>query len=184
MKKLQDFDAFFKANERRIHYQIHRLGIRSEWYDEFYSEGILALWRAYEEYDKVKGDVGTFINFRIRYRLLDLLRRKLREKEREEQIMHEEAIRQLDGNTKKASGTPLVAMNGIEVKDDAFWKEVRRHLTEKQWKWVQYFIIAELSIKEIMEIEGVSADAVKGWGKEVRRKLKNEQLKKKLEALL
>lgn len=62
----KDFDAFFKANERRIHYQIHRLGIRNEWYEEFYSEGFLALWKAYQEYDEVKGDIGTFINYRIR----------------------------------------------------------------------------------------------------------------------
>lgn len=78
----QDFETFFKSNERRIHYQIHRLGISDDWYEDFYSEGILALWRAYEEYDEVKGDIGTFINFRIRYRLLDLLRKKIREQEK------------------------------------------------------------------------------------------------------
>ena len=181
---MNDFDTFFKANERRIHYQIHRLGIRNEWYDEFYSEGIVALWKAYEEYNEVQGDIGTFINFRIRYRLIDLLRKKISLQEQEEKIIYEETVRQVDGNTMRRTGIPLVDRRGIDVNDSAFWEEVRSRLTEKQWKWVEYFIIAELSVKEIMEIEGVSADAVKGWGKEVRRKLRNEAVRKRLEELL
>ena len=79
---------------------------------------------------------------------------------------------------------PVVNREGMIVKDDAFWEEVRSRLTENQWKWVEYFIIADLTIKEIMEIEGVSADAVKGWGRAVRRKLKDEELRKKLEDLI
>lgn len=128
----KDFDAFFKANERRIHYQIHRLGIRNEWYEEFYSEGILALWKAYQEYDEVKGDIGTFINYRIRYCLIYLLRKKIRQQEQEEKIIYEETVRQVNGNTKRSTGIPLVDAKGIEVKDSAFWEEVRSILTEKQ----------------------------------------------------
>ena len=180
----QDFETFFKANERRIHYQIHRLGISDDWYEDFYSEGILALWRAYEEYDEVKGDIGTFINFRIRYRLLDLLRKKIREQEAKEKIIYEEQVRQVDGNVNKKTGMPVVNREGIIVKDSAFWEEVRSRLTANQWKWVEYFIIADLSIKEIMGIEGVTADAVKGWGRAVRKKLKDEELRKKLESLM
>lgn len=51
-------------------------------------------------------------------------------------------------------------------------------LTSNQWKWVYYFIIADLSIKEIMEIENVSADAVKGWGRATKKKLRNETTRK------
>src|SRR5690625_6500088 len=78
----RDFEQFFKANERRIHFQIHRLGIFGSWYDEFFSEGVIALWQAYKDFDESKGaDVGTFINYRIRFRLVDLLRKKLRDQE-------------------------------------------------------------------------------------------------------
>lgn len=35
-----------------------------------------------------------------------------------------------------------------------------------------------------MEIEDVSADAVKSWGREVRRKLRNEDVKRRLMDLL
>lgn len=34
---------------------------------------------------------------------------------------------------------------------------------DNQWKWGHSFIIASLSLKEILEIENVSADTVKGW---------------------
>lgn len=177
----QDFELFFQANERRIHYQIHRLGIKESWYDDFYSEGLIALWEAYKTYDRTKGDIGTFINYKIRFRLIDLLRKKLRRQEVLERAIEEEKLMLENGNRHRASQMPLVDSSGIEVADESFWEEVQRHLTEKQWKWVKYFIIADLTVKEIMEIEGVSADTVKGWGREVRRKLRKEAVWKWLE---
>lgn len=179
--KRQDFERFFQANERRIHYQIHRLGIAKSWYDDFYSEGIIALWEAYRDYDSERGNIGTFVNYKIRFRLIDLLRKKLRRQEILEEAIQEEKILLETGNRHRASQIPLVDSQGIEIKDDSFWKEVRNHLTEKQWKWVKYFIIADLTVKEIMEIENVSADTVKSWGREARRKLRNEAIWKWLE---
>ncbi|MEI3606586.1 sigma-70 family RNA polymerase sigma factor [Pseudogracilibacillus sp. SE30717A] len=164
----QDFDAFFKANERRVHYQIHRLGITGEWYEEFYTEGIVALWQAYKEFDEEKGKIGTFLNYRIRFRLIDLVRKKSREQEVLEDLKKEKSIQLSDGNRHKGSGMPLVKVSGIVLEDHAFWEEIRSKLSNNQWKWVKYFIIAELTIKEIMELESVTADAVKGWGQAVR----------------
>src|SRR5699024_5816204 len=43
-----NFELFFKANQNRIHYQIHRLNVRYDWRDEFFTEGIVALWTAYQ----------------------------------------------------------------------------------------------------------------------------------------
>lgn len=180
----KDFDAFFKANEGRIHYQIKRLGISQNLYSEFYSEGIIALWQAYKNYQPEKGNIGTFLNYQIRFRLIDLLRKKIRREEVTEQAIQEEETKIDDGNRHKTSGLPLVNPKGIPLANDEFWQEVRKHLTDKQWKWVKYFIIADLSIKEITEIEGVSATAVKSWGREVRRKLRKEDVRKRLEELL
>ncbi len=183
----KDFEPFFKANERRIHFQIHRLGISANWYDEFYSEGVIALWQAYKDFDATRGtNIGTFINFRIRYRLVDLLRKKLRDEEVMAEVINEKVIEIDTGNRHVRTGMPIVNMNGVDGAgnhNDAFWREVRRHLSEKQWKWVVYFIIADLSVKEIMELEGVTADAVKGWGKAVRSKLRKEEVRKRLEGL-
>lgn len=179
-----DFEAFFKANERRIHFQIHRLGITGEAYAEFYSEGVVALWKAYKEFDAEKGKIGTFLNFRIRYRLLDVLRKKIREAEKMEEAIEEEKTRLDDGNRHRASRMPVLRVNEIALKDPSFWEEVRSRLSDKQWKWVQYFIIADMSIKEIMEIEGVTADAVKGWGQAVRKKLRDQEVRKMLEEMM
>lgn len=89
-----------------------------------------------------------------------------------------------DGNRHRTSGMPLADRNGIPLSNKPFWQEVQSHLTERQWKWVKYFIIAELTIKEIMEIEGVSADAVKGWGRAVRQKLRDDNILRKLKRFL
>lgn len=174
--KEMNFEQFFKHNEGRIHYQIRRLGIKQDWYDDFYSEAILALWEAYKDFDHQKGNLGTFINYKIRYRLIDLLRKKIREQETLQKTLEQAQTTQQNGNYHRGTGRPLIDPKGIEVQDDYFWKKVRSRLTHKQWLWVKYFIIADLTIKEIMEIEQVSADAVKSWGKEVRKKLRKEPL--------
>lgn len=179
-----NFELFFQANERRIHYQIHRLGVSGDWYEEFYSEGMVALWHAYREYDTKKISIGTFLNYRIRFRLIDLLRKKLRDQKAKEVIVREQGVGLVDGNQHRASGMPILDAQGIDLADDAFWQEVRGRLTENQWKWVHYFIISDLTVKEIMELEGVTADAVKGWGRAVREKLRDSELREVLEGLM
>ncbi len=47
-----DFNEFFQTHERRIYYQMQRLRIPRDLYEEFYAEGILALWQAYKRYDE------------------------------------------------------------------------------------------------------------------------------------
>src|SRR5690625_4262820 len=98
----------------------------------------------------------------------------------------QERISEIDnGNRHRATGMPIVNVSDITLEDNEdYWNEVRSHLSENQWKWVKYFIIADLSVKEIMEIEGVSADAVRGWGRAVRAKLRDEELRRKLEQIL
>lgn len=172
----QSFELFFRQHEARVHFQIHRLGISSAWYDDFYAEGILALWDAYKEFDEARGDLGTFVNYKVRFRLIDLLRKKLRRQEVMEEAIEEAKVSLDSGNRHRGTGRSLVEPVGIELKDDTFWQKVRSRLTKRQWLWVKYFIIADLSVKEIMELEDVSADAVKGWGREVRRKLRDEPL--------
>lgn len=180
----RDFETFLKANENRIYFQIQRLGISEDLHEEFYAEGIVALWQAYKNFDETKGNIGTYLNFQIRFRLIDLLRKRIRQEEITEKAVNEEIVQIDDGNRHRASTIPLIGKKDIPLANSAFWKEVRSHLTDKQWKWVKYFIIADLTIQEITEIEDVSPSAVKSWGREVRRKLGNEEIKKRLEELL
>lgn len=180
----QEFSSFVQENEDRIHFHIHRLGISPDLYDDFYSEGLYALWKAYESYQPDQGNLGTFLNYRIRYRLIDLLRKKMRQQENMDALLENKKAEIDDGNKHRTLHTPLVNPQGIPLDTEEFWNEVRKHLTAKQWNWVKYFIIDELSIKEIQEKEGVSNAAVKGWGSEVRRKLSTESIRQKLMNLL
>jgi|SRR5690625_2015306 len=180
----QDFEQFFQANERRIHYQIHKLNIRGNWYSEFYTEGIFSLWQAYRDFDSTKGNPSTYLNYRIRYRLIDLIRKKKREVESEKKVIEQRVTDITNGNRIRHSNTPLLNKSCLPHTDDQFWHDIRNQLTDNQWKWVKYFIIADMSIQEIMEIENVTADAVKGWGQAVRKKLRNENVRQALDDII
>ncbi len=121
-----DFGAFFTQHERRIHYQIRRLHIPYALYDDFLSEGIGALWRAYEEYDESKGNIGTFLNYRIRYRLIDFLQRKLiREQEKDDLAKEAQKIEEHSGNRDRSRSDFLIDVRGIELPDNTLWRDVR-----------------------------------------------------------
>ncbi|TFB14191.1 hypothetical protein E3U55_14170 [Filobacillus milosensis] len=56
--------------------------------------------------------------------------------------------------------------------DPSFWFKVKEELTDKQWTYVQKRIIEDKPLKLIALEEQTTIDAVRGWGKEVKRKLK------------
>lgn len=169
------FEDIFKQNERRIHYHIHRLNIRDS-QQEFYQEGLVAMWNAYETYQPDKGPLATYFNYIIRNRMIDLLRKNTREQEIQENYMQEQRTKLEDGHTYSKGQVSYPLMKGAEEfpeeADQDLWNEIREQLTENQWKWVKHFIIDDLPLKEIAAQEGVSVDAVKSWGREARRKLR------------
>jgi len=174
-------EKFVGMHYDRIHYMIHRLGINGDWYDEFYGERLVALWNAYQDFDGERAEVGTFLNYRIRFRLIDLMRKKIRKKDKEE-LAYEGLVKVLDcGNRHRASG---VGLGDLPVADSAFWKKVRELVTDRQWLWIYYFINCNLTVKEIMELEDVSADAVKGWERGTRELLRDEKVKRVLKGLV
>src|SRR5690625_3771608 len=170
-----EFETFLKVNEVRIHLQLRQLGIKGDMYEEFYAEGVVALWQAYRSYDACRGKLGTFLNYRIRYRLLNLLRKKSRESKYWDDAVLQRMVELCDGNWKRVcrADLPLFDGRGVVIASEleTCWRDVRSRLSEEQWKGVEYVVIADLAVKEVMELENVTADAVKGWGKEVRRKL-------------
>ncbi|WP_010096055.1 sigma-70 family RNA polymerase sigma factor [Ornithinibacillus scapharcae] len=171
MNKDFTFEEIVKQNENRIHYQIHKLNIRDP-HNEFYVEGLYAMWIAYKNYQPDKGPLATYFNFVIRNRLIDLIRSKAREQKISDAYADKESIDKLDGNNSTASIFPLLKQEGIEIDDAKVWCEVKKILTPNQWKWVYYYVIQGFSQKEIAEQEGVSVEAVKSWSREARRKLR------------
>lgn len=169
------FEEIFEQNERRIHYHIHRLNIHDT-HHEFYQEGLCAMWNAYEKYQPDKGPLATYFNFMIRSRMIDLIRRKNRERAKTDRLIKEKTEQFLDGNHYRNSGNfyPLVRTSEDYADMEAILRDAKDYLSGNQWKWVKYFIIEDMPVKEIAEQEDVSVDAVKSWGREARRKLQAE----------
>lgn len=175
------FEDIFEANKKRIHYHIHKLNIRDP-HQDFYQEGLFALWNAYSTYKPEKGPMGTYFNFIIRNRLIDLIRKESREREAEEKIVQASSAILSDGNQlrRQESVAPVQQLKPLPIKDDTFWQTLKKHLTDKQWKWVQLHVIEGMTLTEIARQEDTSAEAVKSWGRQVRKKLRDETFRKKI----
>lgn len=174
-KKRMTFEEIFEQNERRIYYHMHKLRVRDP-EREFYQEGLVAMWNAYEKYEPDRGPMATYFNFTIRNRMIDLIRKKEREKEGFHQLSQEILVKETDGNYYKSGGysNPIIRGTEQHMYDGKFWREIRSGLSENQWKWVKLFVMEGMPLKEIAEQEGVSQDAVKSWGREARKKLKKK----------
>ncbi|MFD1363348.1 sigma-70 family RNA polymerase sigma factor [Lentibacillus salinarum] len=87
----------FEQNKQRIHYQIHKINIRDP-HQEFFQEGLVALWNAYETYQPDKGPMATYFNYMVRNRLIDRMRRETRQREIEKEAIQEQKTQLTDGN--------------------------------------------------------------------------------------
>ncbi|WP_188455686.1 sigma-70 family RNA polymerase sigma factor [Virgibacillus oceani] len=180
-KKTFTFEEIFNQNERRIHYQIHRLNINDP-HKDFYQEGLCAMWNAYEKYEADKGPMATYFNYTIRNRLIDKIRKEKHDtKHAADSIVISEAEID-DGNHLKMNGNtyPIVGYSGLNGKDPYLWERLKSELTENQWKWVNLYIMHDMSVKAIADQEETTVDAVKSWGKQVRRKLKDSEFRKRI----
>lgn len=171
------FEEIFKQNERRIHYYIHRMNVR-DLHQEFYQEGIVAMWNAYETYQPDKGPLSTYFNYTIRNRMIDLMRKSTRDQEKQALSVQEQKTVLGDGHSysKGEASYPLMRGTGIVLEDPDFWEEIRAQLSANQWKWVKHFIIEGMKLKGIATLERVSVDAVKSWAREARRKLRGKMV--------
>ncbi|MTW88222.1 sigma-70 family RNA polymerase sigma factor [Virgibacillus dakarensis] len=174
------FEEIFRQNERRIHYHIHKLHIQDP-HNEFYVEGLYAMWCAYKKYRPDQGVMSTYFNFTIRNRLIDMLRKKNRENQHQETFIQNEKQKMDNGNRDCRTNLPIPDMNGIELQDDVLWEKVRAMLTDNQWKWVKYHIIEGMPLKQIAEQEGVTVDAVKSWRKTAKKRLERVGIRELLE---
>lgn len=151
-----DFSEVLKQYESMIYHHIHRLNIHDR-DGEFYQTGLIALWESYQKYYG-RESFAKITYITIRSRMIDLIRKRNRIAEWETSAEFFQEDHQSDGT--------------IEIYDPDFWHVVRGALTEKQWIFVKKRIIQGKSLKEIAYEEKTTIDAVKGWGKEVKRKLR------------
>ncbi|SDJ23347.1 sigma-70 family RNA polymerase sigma factor [Salimicrobium halophilum] len=152
------FEEILKEHERRIYYFIHHLGIRDQG-DEYYQEGLVALWEAYKTFDAAKGGFDTYANWKIKNAMIDRIRKANRHSEKE--AYYKQMNTYKDGWEQPH-----------EMVDEKLWEGIRHQLTNNQWKWVVQFIIEDKSVAQIAAKERVSQDTVKNWGRHAKRKLK------------
>ncbi|MFC4025226.1 hypothetical protein ACFOUV_15630 [Oceanobacillus longus] len=79
-----------------------------------------------------------------------------------------------DGNyiRKSHASYPIPNVPDIVLDDPFQWRQLKSQLTENQWKWIYFHILGNMSIKDIFNQENTTPEAVKSWGKQVRKKLK------------
>ncbi|WP_174614720.1 sigma-70 family RNA polymerase sigma factor [Virgibacillus ihumii] len=177
------FEEIFEQNKRRIHFQIHKLNINDP-HEEFFQEGLIAMWNAYEKYQPDKGPMATYFNCIIRNRLIDHLRKETTHQNIQEKAIKEELTQITEGNHHSLRGKVdlrLVSEQSLPLTDPALWKSLKSHLTERQWKWIYYHIIEDMSYTEIAVTENTTVEAVKSWGKQVRMKLRDPAFREKLQ---
>ncbi|WP_371817586.1 sigma factor [Virgibacillus sp. MSJ-26] len=166
--KLRDL---LMKNKQRIYYQLHTLSI-NDTHQEYYQEGLVAMWNAYRTYHADKGLLATYFNYTIRYRLIDLLCQENRHKEKKKQYLQHMMSEMDKRNFLYFHSTCCVLKSQHSTLLDTLkWLNVKANLTENQWKWVKYYMIEGFSIRNIAAQENVSTDAVKSWGRDVRKKL-------------
>ncbi|WP_281275625.1 sigma-70 family RNA polymerase sigma factor [Bacillus yapensis] len=146
-----------KKYEAMIWKIIHSLHIYKN-QQEFYQTGLIALWEAHNGFDKNKGNFTSYAFAFIRGKIMTELtsRKKLEDRTifpEEEFWYHIED----DSVNPLLEGETILSYCG--------------RLTEHQKKWVLYTALADLSIKEIAEIEQVSVSAVKAWKRGARKKI-------------
>ncbi len=176
------FEEIFEQNKRRIYYQIKKMNIRDP-HNDYFQEGLVALWNAYETYQPDKGPMATYFNYTIQNRLIDRLRKENRYEENKKKAIHEELTIRFDGKhlSKQTKATiPLIQMDNFPIDNPDFWKQLKSHLTDNQWKYVYYHIIEDIPYNEIAITENTTVDAVKSWGQQVKKKMQNPEFHQKI----
>jgi len=174
------------SQEQRIYYHIHRLRIPYAFHEEFYAEGMIALWQAYQSFDETLGSLDNHVNAALNFHFIDLIRQNKRASDAQLSARQQLIINQETGNKMTRSNQLLLDSPGISVKDTDIWQKIKALLSKRQWTWLSGYVVDGYSLKEIAKHENVSVEAVKSWAKEARRKLRTEKdlkarIKKSLE---
>lgn len=156
------FENVVEEFKPMVHHLIHRLGILDP-HEEFYQEGLLALWEVTQTYNEEKGKFSTYAYFIIRNRLINMIRKRNRKQEQHDEI------------AAKSRRETTVDAHDFEW-DPYLYKAMIEQLSDNQIKWLNSYVILDLSVKEIAEREGVTVDAVKNWGRLAKQKLMKDPM--------
>lgn len=155
---METFEQLSDQYEQMIYKIIHLLHIYKN-QDDFFQEGLVALWEASNNYNPSKGYFGRYAYVYITGKIKDELRR---EKRREDRNIH--AGDEFWENIKE----PVT----LDPFGDVPFPTIICSLTDNQRKWLNYTYFDHLKTREIAEKEQVSISTVKAWKAGVRMKLR------------
>lgn len=154
---MENFDKLVQQYDAMIWKIIHSLHIYKN-QREFYQTGLIALWEAERGFFEERGNFTSYAFSYIRGKLLTELTQR---RKQEDTCLYpeEEFWNHIEDETK------------LHYLEEEIILTYCERLTENQRKWVLYTSLADLSIKEIADIEQVSMSAVKAWRKGAREKI-------------
>ncbi|OIJ14248.1 hypothetical protein BKP35_07035 [Anaerobacillus arseniciselenatis] len=153
----KSFDEIAKNYEPLIKKQLKLLNIYKD-HEEYFQEGLIALWEAYKRFDPEKGKFSSFAIITVRGRLLSLLN-----KEKKFQ----------DHHTLGESNNPHLVDQSVKVPLELeVVNSYLEGLSNREKLWIQEAILNEKKLSEIAKDHGVSTNTVKSWKKNVVKKLR------------
>ncbi|WP_208586205.1 sigma-70 family RNA polymerase sigma factor [Gracilibacillus suaedae] len=158
------FEDILKDSEKMIYHIMHKYQIRDV-EGEFYQEGLIALWNAFQNYDPSKSKFSTFAYYGITRSFINKIRKDNRERDQFQRWFNQVTIED------------LVVVDELEV-DTPLLLDIQKELTDKQWCWFDKFVLKDQSVRSIAEEEGVTENAVKNWGKLARKKIQKIMVEK------
>src|SRR5690625_6248084 len=124
-------EKFFMA-EQRVYYHIYCLGVPYAFHEEFYGEGMIALWQAYGSYDSSRCELDTHLNAALNFHFIDLIRKNKRTSDAQISVREQLITKEETGNRMTRTNQLLVDQAGIEVKDKIVWEEIKSLLSKRQ----------------------------------------------------
>jgi RNA polymerase sigma factor (sigma-70 family) len=159
---LPTFDRIVEEEKWLIHYCMKQLHIYKQ-QDEYYQEGLIGLWEAYQRFDEGFGVAFRTYAWRmIRGKMLTLLRRSKRHEDR--QVTLSEAMIEIIEDPK----LPMPLENEIMM-------DYCAGLTDAQKKWVILHFIEGKGQNQIALDENVSLETVKSWRRYALQKMRKGQ---------
>ncbi|KAA0547115.1 sigma-70 family RNA polymerase sigma factor [Bacillus sp. BGMRC 2118] len=153
------FQEVLDREEWVVHYCIKRLNIFKN-KDEFYQEGLIALWEAYQRYDSTKGSTfRTFAYHTVRGKMLTCLR-KSSKNDNNQATLTDELI--------EVTADPHI-VPVLETETLSLYCE---GLTHDQKKWVFLHFFEGRGQKEIANMEQVGHETVKSWRRYALQKIR------------
>ncbi|CUA79055.1 sigma-70 family RNA polymerase sigma factor [Anoxybacillus suryakundensis] len=146
------FEAIVEQYRPLISYTIRQLHIRRH-VDEYVQIGLIALWEAYERYDKTKGSFYSFAYKMIRWRIVSQLRKETK-------------------NIHVPLPNEYVLKEDVDFFADIVWKDALQYLTPREQIWFIRHVREGKTFKQIAAEEGVTVNAVKQWRMSAVKKLK------------